>query len=91
MPPSLAEKCSGVPCQNSTRVITDFDVGAERVSVKRLRPDFVMVKAVLAYFPGPARLLVTVDNDLTVRPVILTECIQSGAVRAQLVLGCASR
>ena len=64
-----------------------LDVGGERLPVNQLGPDFALVNATANHLPGPARLVVLVDEALTVRSVILPEGIQSGAARIQLALG----
>lgn len=62
-----------------------LEVGGERLPVNQLGPDFAIVEAAAAHMPGPAKLSVTVDHDLTVRTVFLPEGIQPGAVRTKLV------
>lgn len=64
-----------------------LDVGGERLPVNQLGPDFALVEATGTHLPGPAQLLVTVDDALTVRPVFLPEGIQPGAARTRLALG----
>ena len=76
-----------LPGQVSTRVRMHLDVGGERLPVDQLGPDFALVNATANHLPGPARLSVTVDEVLTVRPVFLPEGIQSGAARIRLALG----
>lgn len=61
-----------------------LEVGGERLPVNQLGPDFALVEATAAHLPGPAKLFVTVDDDLTVRPVFLPEGIQPGAGRTKL-------
>jgi hypothetical protein len=63
-----------------------LDVGGERLPVNQLGPDFALVHATADHLPGPARLFVTVDEALTVRPVFLAEGIRSGAARIRLAL-----
>lgn len=79
-------KCPNLPCQTSTQVRMHLEVGGERLPVNQLGLDFAIVEATTAHLPGPAQLLVTVDDDLTVRPVFLPEGIQPGTVRTRLVL-----
>lgn len=64
-----------------------LDVGGERIPVNQLGPDFAFVEATTVHSPGPARLIVTVDDDPTIRPVFLPEGIQPGAARTRLALG----
>jgi hypothetical protein len=58
-----------------------LEVGDELLPVNQLGPDFAIVEATTAHSPGPAKLLVAVDGDLTVRPVILPEGIQPNEIR----------
>jgi hypothetical protein len=64
-----------------------LEVGGERLPVNQLGPDFALVEATSAHLPGSAKLFVTVDDELTVRPVFLPEGVQPGAVRTRLALG----
>ena len=64
-----------------------LEVGGELLPVNQLGPDFALVEATAVHSPGPAKLSVAVDDDLTVRPVFLPEGIQPGAVRTRLALG----
>ena len=63
-----------------------LEVGGERLPVNQLGPDFAIVEATAAHLPGPAKLSVTVDDNLTVRTVFLPEGIQPDAVRTRLAL-----
>lgn len=63
-----------------------LDVGGERLAVNQLGPDFAIVEAAANHLPGPAKLVVSVDESLTVRPVFLPEGIQSGVGRIRLAL-----
>ncbi len=63
-----------------------LDVGGERLPVNQLGPDFALVEATSAHLPGPAVLLVKVDDDLTARPVFLPDGIQCGIARTRLAL-----
>ena len=85
--PKPAMKLPSVPCQITTQVRMHLGVGGERLPVNPLGLDFVMVEAAAAHLPGMARLFVTVNDDLTVRPVFLPEGIQPGTVRTRLALG----
>lgn len=71
----------------TTRVRMHWEVGGERLPVNQLGPDFAFVEATSAHLPGQARLFVTVDDDLTIRPVFLPEGIQPGAGRTRIALG----
>jgi hypothetical protein len=84
---SVAPLIKSSPGQVTTQVRMHLDVGGERLPVNQLGPDFALVEATAAHLPGPARLFVSVDGDLTVRPVFLPEGIQPGAVRTRLALG----
>jgi hypothetical protein len=83
---SAASLIRSSPGQVSTRVRMHLDVNGDRLPVNQLGPDFAFVEATAAHLPGPAKLLVTVDDALTVRPVFLPEGIQPGAVRTRLAL-----
>lgn len=61
-----------------------LDVDGERLPVQQLGPDFAIVEAITFHLPGIAKLSVTVDDELTVRPVFLPEGIQPGAARTKL-------
>ncbi len=84
---SAASLIISSPGQVTTRVRMHLDVGGERLPVNQLGPDFAFVEAATAHLPGPACLLVTVDDALTVRPVFLPEGIRPGSVRTRLALG----
>jgi hypothetical protein len=57
-----------------------LDVGGERLAVNQLGPDFALVESTANHLPGPANLSVTVDEALTVQPVILCPKASSPAL-----------
>ena len=63
-----------------------MEVGCERLPVNQLGPDFAFVEATSTHLPGPAMLLLMVDDALTARPVFLPECIQSSVARTRLAV-----
>lgn len=85
-PPQPALKFSSMSCPISPRVRMHLEVGGERLPVNQLGPDFALVEAAAPHLPGPATLFVTVDDDLTIRPVFLPEGIRPGSVRTRLAL-----
>ena len=70
----------------TTRVRMHLEVGGERLPVNQLGPDFALVEATEAHLPGAAKLFMSVDDELTARPVFLPEGVQPGAVRTRLAL-----
>lgn len=84
---SVASLIRSSPGQVTTQVRMHLDVGGERLPVNQLGPDFAIVEASTTHLPGMGKLFVTVDDDLTVRPVFLPEGIQPGAMRTRIALG----
>jgi hypothetical protein len=84
---SVASLIKTSPGQISSQVRMHLEVGGELLPVNQLGPDFAIVKATAAHSPGPAKLSVAVDDDLTVRSVFLPEGIKPGLVRTKLTLG----
>ncbi|MBX3748035.1 MAG: hypothetical protein KF833_22230 [Verrucomicrobiae bacterium] len=63
-----------------------LEVGGVLFPVNQLGPDSAIVEATAAHSPGPARLLVAVDDTLTVRQAFLPEGIPPGPFRTRLAL-----
>lgn len=83
---SVASLIKPSPAQVSSRVRMHLEVGGVVLPVNQPGPDFAIVEATEAHAPGPARLSVAVDDDLTLRPVFLPDGIQPGLVRTRLAL-----
>ncbi len=64
-----------------------LEVDGKQVPVNQLGIGFAIVEATATHLPGPARLFVKVDDDLTVRSVFLPNGIHPAVVRTKLALG----
>lgn len=81
---SVAPLIQSAPGQVTTQVRMYLDVGGERLPVNQLGLDFALIESATAHPPGPAQLVVTVDDDVTRRPVFLPDGIQPGSARIRL-------
>ena len=71
----------------TTQVRMHLEVGGEQVPVNQLGLDFAIVEVTANHPPGPAKLFVKVDDDLTIRSVFLPNGIHPSVVRTKLALG----
>ncbi|MCW5558793.1 MAG: hypothetical protein KIT22_13310 [Verrucomicrobiae bacterium] len=63
-----------------------LEVDGERLPINQLGLDFAILDVTAPLPPGPAELFISVDSELTVRPVFLPDGIQPGVVRTKLAL-----
>lgn len=61
-----------------------LDFGDEYIPVTHLELDFAILDTAVSRPPGPARLSVAVDDELTVRQVFLPDGIRPGPHRTRL-------